>query len=321
MLLSHLGLAGVSVDVPLMVGPGGTAWDLSRGEAAWADAPLNGGVTLADDDRVLHLGERRATLYDDEGTVRNSWRIPLFPETATENLLQTVRTGGGEEAEITNEVAEAAWLGSQVALLTLEGEAALVDVATGELLQRFESVQYEETDGWPGLLPHRRRGVWLRDGEGGLLLPEGSILPDPGEEVEALCPAGRDLIRAVGDRLERLGEDGQVAWTTPMMAHLLALGRHLFVASGDDLVLLDPESGTVRRRAKGGLADMEGFAATSDGHLWAWGGTEGPAAVRCLDGDTGAHRRSWEIPADGVVTSSGSAWIWTDDGMLVQLAR
>lgn len=320
-LLSFLGLAGVALDVPLLAGPGGTVWDLSTGAPAWPVAPLAGGVTLIDDDRVVHLDDRDTTVYGADGGVIAAWRIPLFPEADAENLLQTVRTGGGEDAQDHDEVAEAAWLGDDVAVLTLDGEVGVFDTETGTLQQRTAVEGYEETDGWPGLLPHRRRGVWLRDGEGARLLPDGQVLPDPGEPVEALCPAGPDVIRARGERLERLGADGQTQWSVELGVHLLALGRHLFAACGEDLVLLDADTGRIRQRAVGVLGDAEGFAALSDGHLWAWGGVDGEPVVRCLDGATGAHRRRWSLPADGVVVVSGAAWAWSDDGMLVRLAR
>ncbi len=319
-LLAHLGLAGVSVDTPLLVGPGGTAWDLSSGEP-WADTPLSGGITATDDDRVLHVADREATLFDDRGSVQARWRVPLFPEAAAEGLLSAVRTGGGEDAEMIDEVVEAAFWDDVLILLTLDGQVGLVDPAGGELLRREAIEAYEETDGWPGLLPHRRRGVWLRDGEGARLLPRGPVVPDPGTPVEALVPVGRDLVRALGDRLERLDPASQPVWTTGLGAHLLAQGRHLYVADGADLVLVDAETGRERQRSPDALGDAEGLVATSDGHVWAWGGLEGEALVRCLDGATGAHRRSWALPADGVVVGWGAAWVWTDDGMLVRLQR
>jgi hypothetical protein len=320
-LVAHLGLAGVGLDTPLLAGPGGTAWDLSTGQAAWADAPLSGGLTVVDDDRVLHLAERDATLYDNEGTVLARWRIPLFPEASAEDLLATVRSGGGEDDDEPDEVAEAAWLGDDVLVLTLDGVVGLIDARTGELRSREQLEAYEETDGWPGLVPHRRRGVWLRIGEGARLLPVGDTLPDTGDAAEALVPVGTDVVRAVGERLERIARDGTTAWTAALTPHLLAQGRHLYAACGPDLVLLDAESGVFRLRSEGAIGDAEGMVATSDGHLWTWGGVEGEPLVRCLDGATGSHRNSWDLPADGVAVGWGAAWIWTDDGMLVKLAR
>jgi hypothetical protein len=270
---------------------------------------------------VLHLGERDATLYDDQGTVLSTWRNPLFAEASAEDLLQVVRTGGGEDAEELDEVAEAAWLGDLVVVVTLEGEVGLIDAQSGALKRRLKLAEYVETDGWPGLLAHRRRGVWLRKGEGAELLPRGQSLSDPGEPVEAMCPVGSAVVRAVSDRLGRLEPDGEVSWTTALEVHLLAVGRHLYAASGQDLILLDAETGRVRSRVADVLGDAEGMASTSDGHLWAWGGVEGESLVRCLDGNSGATRHTWELPADGAVFASGAAWVWTDDGMLVRLAR
>lgn|GEM_PF-5010583 len=320
-LVRHLGLAGVSQDLPLLVGPGGTVWDLSTGRPAWPDEPLTGGVTAVYDDRVLHVADRDGTLYDDTGTVLSRWRIPLFPEASAEELLQVVRTGGGEEEDDSDAVAEAAWLGDRVVLLTLDGVVGVVDARDGALVRREQLDAYEETDGWPGLVPHRRRGVWLRVGEGGRLLPGPGALADPGEPVEALVPVGEGVVRAVGERLERLDREGKATWTVPLAPHLLAQGRHLFAAVDTDLVLVDAETGRERGRSRGAVGDAEGMVATSDGHLWTWGGLDGEARVCCLDGTTGAHRSSWALPADGVTVASGAAWVWTEDGMLVRLQR
>jgi len=320
-VLSGFGLCGVSQDLPLLVGPGGAVWDLTEGCASWSHPALAGGLTLVDDDRVLHLGDRDATLFDDRGAVLGGWRIPLFSEAAAEDTLAAVRTGGGHLSEDADALAEAAWLDGRVVLLTLDGEVGVAALTTGDLHERRSLEVYEETDGWPGLLPHRRRGVWLRDGEGATLLPGGAILAAPDWQVEALLPVGRAVARSGGGRLELIEPDGRVTWREDLDAWSLALGRHLFAAVDEDLVLLDPLDGTVRARHEGALSGLTGLTATADGHLWAYGAIDGDLRLVCFDGATGAQRRSWELPVDGVVFAGGGLWAWTEEGSLVRIAR
>ncbi len=104
-----------------------------------------------------------------------------------------------------------------------------------------------------------------------------------------------------------------------MSARLMAVGRRLMVAEDDDLVLLNPDNGNATDRGDNALEGCNAMAVLSDGHLWAWGGFEGQPVVTRRDGRTGAALGSWELPADGVVTCGGAAWVWTDEGALFKL--
>lgn len=313
--------AGPAWDVPVLIGPAGAAWDLSQGRRVWPEAHLSGGVTAFDGERALHVSDRDAALLDEDGAVLARWRVPLFPQDREAQLLSAVRTGGGSELDDADEVVELAWLDDRALLLTAEGELGMVAPEDGALLHRESLGDYAETDGWQGLTPLPRARVLVRIGDGGRVLPGGpEIAPPPGAEVQALLIAGSRLYRAWGGRVEcaSLAGDGG-GWSTSMRARLLANGRRLMAAEGDDLVLLDAESGKATDRSDGVLEGCNAMAVLSDGNLWAWGGFMGlPRVVRC-DGRTGAPLREWELPAAGVVTCGGAGWAWTEEGALYRL--
>jgi hypothetical protein len=319
-VLEGLSLAGACYDPPVLYGPGGTAWDLSEGERSWDDAPLEGGVTAADGEQVVHLAGRSGALLDEYGNVQSRWRIPLFPDTREEQTLSAVRTGGGSDEESADEIAEIAWLEDQALVLTTEGELGLLDPTDGTLLHRESLGAYEETDGWPGLTQLPRGRVLVRVGDAGRVMPGGQQIAAPAGQVHALKISGDLIYRAWGSRLECATLGGEARWSLSMKARLLALGRRLMAAEGDDLVVLDAERGHGMDRNPEALEGCNAMAVLSDGHLWAWGGFEGSLRVARLDGRTGATLGEWELPADGVVVGGGSAWVWTDEGTLFKLA-
>lgn len=323
-VLRGLGFGGPALDPPRLYGPGGTAWDLAEGSAVWSASPLEGGHTVTDGERVLHLGERRARLFDEHGAELAAWDIPLFQHGQAASLLSAVRTAGGaEEDEDEDEVAEAAWLevGGQagVVVLTWDGVLARLHAHTGEVLWRDRLAEYVETEGWPGLLGVRE-GLLVRDGDGARRLPAGEPLAAPpgGAQVEALVAQGRAVARSWGGRVE-LVEDGKVRWSSKVDARLLAWGRHLYAVEGDDLIVLDAATGNARDRSVGAMAGCTLLRAASDGDLYGLGGAEGSPLVVRLRGRDGAVLRRWAVPADGVAVARGRAWVWTDEGQLLAL--
>ena len=319
--------AGVCYDAPTLVGPGGAVWDLTSGEMSSPVGTLDGSITAIQTwkgEQVVSLSDRAGVVLDEDGDEVSRWRIPLFPDSRAEQTLSTIRTGGGSDLDDgdADEIVEAAWLGDQVLLLTADGDLGLVNPADGALVYREALGDYMETDGWSGLTPLPRGRVLVRIGDAARLLPGGETIAAPKREVDALVVFGDQVVRAWGGRVESapLPGGGGAEWSVSLDARLLAVGRRLMAAEGDDLVVLETRTGYAVDRNIDALEGCNAMAALSDGNLWAWGGFEGEARVIRLDGRTGRTLSSWDVPADGVVTGGGAAWAWTDEGALLRLA-
>jgi hypothetical protein len=314
-VLEGFSLAGMARWESFLHGPGASAWDLGFGRRMSSFGALHGHVATAGPSGLFCADDTTGRWLRPDGSEASVFRLPFLPDASAGAALAALREETGDAGP---SVEETVWMeGSRVAIVDANGTVWMVDAATGELHGRI-ALDPQDDDG--------PANVWIIAGK--LLLRTGGtlrLLPDdialPAGQTELVALARGTLFRAGGGRVEALDlRTTGALWHADGMddAWMLAVGRFLYVADGDDLLVLDPVTGEARERRSDACAGVARLEVLADGRLLLLGDTDDAPEIRSCT-PRGKELSTWNLPADGAAIEGGVIYAWTEDGSLVAL--